>query len=176
MKNLSLVTILILAICPFAHAELQQDNPLKKLEWLVGKWSFSDVEINGDYLETGTRDCELLMNDSYIVCTSIGRAGTGPDREYIWYFNYNDRDNRHEMVSVFSSYPRKLLYEITPNENGHTLNIVTYSWEADGFIEDGKARVIYNGTDEYIWDGLNGEPDPQTGAATVSFRDTVTRK
>ena len=156
-------------------AQSEPDKPLQKLEWLIGSWTFYDEEIHGDYVEAGSRNCRYTMSDNYIVCVSLGRTATVPEREYVWYFNYNDRDKRFEGAGFFANYPRKQLYEISVSEDGHTLEIAYGEWEADSMVWEGGARVIYNGSNQYVWDSMNGEPDPETGAPTVSFRDTVSR-
>lgn len=136
---------------------------ITQLAWLIGEWTFEDIEIDGDYRESGTRVCEYALGGDYIACESRGVNHRGVERIYLWYFNYNDRDQRFEITSLFQVFPRKLLYTATLRERGHRLELSGGAWEGDQIVIDAAATVVYNGSDQYVW-------------GTDRFRDVVTRR
>lgn len=140
-----------------------QERGIEELEWLLGEWTFEDVEIDGEYRESGTRVCEYALGDEYIVCESLGVNHRGAERAYLWYFNYNGEDQRFEVTSLFQGYPRKLLYSAVVHEDGRRLELTYGSWEGDQVVVDGGATVTYNGSDQYIWEN-------------DGYRDVVTRR
>lgn len=159
------IRVFLLAACGLALAVplAGQERPIEQLAWLVGDWHFEDVQIEGEYRESGTRSCEWALGDDYIVCESHGVNHRGQERSYLWYFNYNDRDERFEITSLFQGFPRTLLFAVTVHDDGHRLEITTGSWQREGMVVEGSATVTYDGDDEYVW--TNGR-----------FRDTVTRR
>ena len=107
-------------------------NPMDKLSWLLGNWTFEDAQVNGAYWERGTRDCVKVLDDQYIRCESIGTSNSGNERSYYFILGYNRMDERYEMVGLTSSYPRQNLYIITPSEDGHVLELRNHFWTTDG--------------------------------------------
>ena len=142
---------------------LSQEPNIEQLGWLIGEWTFEDVEIDGEYRETGTRACEYALGREYIVCESFGVNHRGRERSYVWYFNYNHMDERYEVTSLLQGFPRKLLYTAEVHDGGRRLDITYGSWEGDDVVVEGGATVIYNGSDQYVW-GNN------------RFRDVATRR
>ena len=140
-----------------------QEDQIGQLEWLVGEWTFEDVEIDGEYREAGTRSCEYTLGGDYIVCESLGVDHRGQERSYIWYFNHNPDESRFEVTSLLEGYPAKLLYTATLHDAGRRLELSYGSWEGDLVVVDGGATVTYNGTDQYVW-------------GNERFRDVVTRR
>ncbi|HKJ16003.1 MAG TPA: hypothetical protein VJ984_01470 [Xanthomonadales bacterium] len=166
--------ILILTVWSGVFAQ-ENELPIKRLEWLIGDWQTRDEQVNGDYVETGPRNCDWGLNDRYIVCRGTGTNHLGKSRDYIWYFNYNHMEERFEMNSLYGDWPRKNLFIIEVSEDNHHLTAMSYFFTEDG-LEPGNAQtVIYNGSDQYIWSILNGDPDPETGEPTAGFIDTASR-
>lgn len=156
--------LLLATICSAPMGPLSaQERPIDQLAWLVGEWDFEDVQLEGEYREAGTRTCDWALGGDYIACESHGVDHRGGERSYIWYFNYNDREERFEVASLFEGFPRKLLFSATVHDEGHRLELTFGAWEADGLVFEGGATVTYNGSDEYVW--TNGR-----------FRDVVTRR
>ena len=156
---------------------IAQDSelPIKRLGWLVGSWETHDEQLGGDYTESGPRTCEWGLNERYIVCKGVGTNSLGKSREYIWYFNYNHMEERFEMNSLYGDWPRKNLFIIEVSEDNHRLTAMSYFFTEDGLERGNPQTVVYNGTDQYVWSILNGEPDPETGEPTPGFVDTATR-
>jgi hypothetical protein len=142
---------------------LGQDPGITQLGWLVGEWDFEDVEIDGEYRETGTRTCEYTLGGEYIVCESQGVDHRGRRRTYLWYFNYNHVDARYEVTSLLQGFPRKLLYTAAVHDGGRRLEITYGSWEGGDVVVEGGATVTYNGSDQYVW-------------GNDRFRDVATRR
>ena len=167
--------LLLISLCFFNSITIAETPPLNKLNWLLGKWTFEDKQVNGSYWEKGTRNCWLILHDQYIRCESIGVSNKGKERSYYFIIGYNTMDTRYEMLGLTSSYPRQNLYIIEPSEDGHVLEIKNHFWTKNGLEPSNEATIRYNGKDQYIWHIRNGEPDPATGKKSVGFIDTVTR-
>ena len=150
-------------------------HAMDKLSWLLGQWTFEDVQINGQYWERGSRDCIKVLSDQYIRCESKGVSNTGHERSYYFILGYNKIDQRYEMMGLTSSFPRQNLYIVEPSDDGHTLELQNHFWTAKGIEPSSNATIQYNGIDEYVWEIRNGEMDPETGKKAVGFVDTVHR-
>lgn len=173
--KLALMFLCLLTV-PGAYAvDLEPDHPMSKLSWLLGQWTFEDVQVNGEYWERGTRDCVQVLHNQYIRCESLGVSNSGSERSYYFILGYNRIDERYEMVGLTSSYPRQNLYIIEPSEDGFTLEIINNFWTNDGIAPLNGATIQYNGVDEYVWNIRNGDIDPETGKNVVGFIDTVRR-
>lgn len=159
-----------------AHAvDSETNHPMDKLNWLLGRWTFEDVQINGQYWERGTRDCIMVLGNQYIRCESKGVSNSGHERSYYFILGHNRIDQRYEMIGLTSSYPRQNLYIIEPTDDGQTLELRNNFWTAEGVTPSNNATIHYNGIDEYVWEIRNGEMDPDTGKKAVGFVDTVHR-
>jgi hypothetical protein len=167
--------VIVLTVCSSVFAE-DSELPIKRLSWLVGHWDTRDEQVQSDYVETGPRNCEWGLNERYIVCRGVGTNHQGKSREYIWYFNYNHMEERFEMNSLYGDWPRKNLFIIEVSEDNHHLSAMSYFFTEDGLTPGNPQSVTYNGSDQYVWSILNGDPDPETGEPTVGFVDTATRK
>lgn len=140
-----------------------QEPPLSQIDWLVGEWTFEDAEVDGEYREAGTRVCEYTLGGDYIGCESHGTDYRGRERTYLWFFNFNQEEQRFEVTSLFQGYPRKLLYTATVHDGGRRIELTYGSWEGDEVVMDGGATVTYDGADQYVW-------------ANERFRDVVRRR
>lgn len=169
------VLLLSLSICAMSSNAAEPEQPLGKLGWLLGNWTFEDAQVNGEYWERGTRNCALVLDEQYIRCESRGISNKGHRRSYHFILGYNSMDSRYEMLGLTSSYPRQNLYIITPSRDGHTLELSNHFWTDEGIVKSNEATIRYNGTDQYIWHIRNGEIDKKTGRKAVGFIDTVTR-
>ena len=170
-----LLSLLVSMTTSAFAADEEIANPMNKLSWLLGNWTFEDTQVNGEYWERGTRDCVRVLDDQYIRCESKGVSNSGNERSYYFILGYNRMDERYEMVGLTSSYPRQNLYIITPSEDGHVLELRNHFWTAEGIMPSNNATIHYNGVDEYVWNIRNGEMDPDTGKKAVGFVDTVQR-
>ena len=153
----------------------EEDLPIKRLSWLIGEWQTYDEQLAGDYTESGPRNCEWGLNDRYIVCRGVGTNNRGKSREYIWYFNYNHMEERFEMNSLYGDWPRKNLFIIELSDDNHQFTAMSYFFKENGLEPGNPQSVVYNGTDQYVWTILNGDPDSETGEPTPGFVDTATR-
>lgn len=151
MRWLHTITLLLCAAVATTSEISAQEPAIGQLDWLIGEWTFEDVEIDGEYRETGTRVCEYALGGEYIVCESNGVNHLGRERDYLWYFNYNDRDQRFEVTSLLQGYPGKLLYTATIHDGGRRLELAYGAWEGDQVLVEGGATVAYNGSDRYVW-------------------------
>lgn len=155
--------LLVLGSVALPTTASAQDPSIRDLDWLVGEWTFDDAQIEGEYRETGTRDCAYALGGDYIRCESHGTDHRGREREYVWYFNYNADDARFEITNLIQGFQRKLLYTATLHDEGRRLEVSYGSWEGDRIVVDGGATVTYDGVDRYVWE-------------TARFRDVVTRR
>ena len=167
--------LLTLALSGTLHAEADE-KPINRLGWLVGQWTFEDVQVNGEYREAGTRDCHFTLDGDYIQCISNGTSHTGNQRTYYFFFNYNHLDKRFEATSVVGGFPRKILYTINVSPGNQRLDLVYGGWEKDGINFESHAIIRYNGSDQYIWESHLAHEGPETDEYEVRFRDTVTRR
>lgn len=170
---ISPILFFLLAVTTAGASEKRQ--PMEKLSWLLGEWTFEDKQVNGKYWERGTRNCALILDDQYIRCESEGVSNKGHERSYHFILGYNSMDKRYEMLGLTSSYPRQNLYIIEPSNNGHRLEISNHFWTDEGIVESNAATIQYNGVDQYIWNIRNGDIDQETGRKSVGFIDTVSR-
>ena len=171
----SLTCLLFATLNGASAADSETENPMGKLQWLLGNWTFEDNQVNGEYWERGTRDCVSVLHDQYIRCESIGVSNSGNERSYYFILGYNRTDQRYEMIGLTSSYPRQSLYAIEVSDDGKTLELQNHFWTAEGIEPLSPATIHYNGVDKYVWEIRNGEADPETGRRAVGFVDTVTR-
>lgn len=172
-KIFPILCCLLTAVSANASESLQ---PMEKLNWLLGSWTFEDIQVGGNYWERGTRDCQLILDEQYIRCDSIGVSNSGHKRSYYFILGYNSMDERYEMLGLTSSYPRQNLYIIEPSDDGQKLELSNHFWTEQGIVKSSKATIQYNGTDQYVWRIRNGELNTETGQKAVGFIDTVTRK
>lgn len=163
MRRIFTLMLLLCSMAAAAGSASGQEPSIAQLDWLIGEWTFEDVELDGEYRETGTRVCSYALGDEYIVCESRGVDHRARERSYRWYFNYNAQDQRYEITSLFQGYPRKLLYTATIHDGGRRMELTYGSWEGDQVVIDGGATVTYNGSDQYVW-------------GNDRFRDVVTRR
>ncbi|MEQ8330294.1 MAG: hypothetical protein RH859_07540 [Longimicrobiales bacterium] len=140
-----------------------QEAPITQLDWLIGSWTFDDEALAGEYRESGTRDCAYALGGDYIRCESTGVDHRGRERTYLWFFNYNQAEERFEITSLFQGYPAKTLYTATVHDGGRRLEVSFGTWEGDGIVVEGGATVTYDGADRYVWENAR-------------FRDVVTRR
>ena len=103
------------------------------------------------------------MGGDYIVCESRGTNHRGGERTFLWYFDYNDQDERFEIVSLFEGFARKLMYTVEVSEDGHALQLTYHSVEGGELVVSEGPTVPYDGVGE--WVRTNGR-----------FRDVVTRR
>ncbi len=161
-KALAAALLLLAASTPTGPLSAQESG-IAQLGWLVGEWTFADEEIDGEYRETGTRVCAWALGGEYISCESRGVNHRGRERSYVWYFNYNDVEERFEITSMFQGFPHKTLYTAVAHDGGHRLEISFGTWRGNEIVIDRGATVTYNGTDQYVW-------------GNDRFRDVVTRR
>jgi len=173
-RTLAIIAFLALACCGNTHAD-DNNERIRQLDWLVGKWHFEDKAISGSYSETGTRICEYTLDDAYILCTSEGENSSGKKRSYVFLVSYNRMDERFEIVGLFGDFPRKILYVLTLSPDSHHLELNSVFWTDEGLVPNNEASIVYDGKDQYIWTIRSGEPHPETGIPAASYRDTVTR-
>ena len=174
--TLFIILSLCLTLSSCAHADdTETVEPMQKLSWLIGKWTFEDNQVNGSYWERGTRDCIWVLDNKYIQCESKGTSNSGGKRSYYFILGYNRTDQRYEMVGLTSSFPRQNLYIVEPSADGKTLELQNHFWTAEGISPLSNATIHFNGEDKYVWEIRNGELDPETGKKAVGFIDTVQR-
>ncbi len=163
-NQLFAIVALLLASAAVAPGSAYAQEPgIRQLDWLIGEWTFEDVQIDGEYREVGTRVCEYTLGGDYIVCRSRGVNHRQRERQYVWYFNYNADEERFEITSLFQGYAGKALYTATLHDGGRRLEVTYGSWEGEGIVVEGGATVTYDGADRYVWE------NPR-------FRDVVTRR
>ena len=163
----------LIGVCSPATAE--PGEQIRRLDWLIGDWQFDDQQVNGPYRETGTRSCRYALDQRYIRCESEGNSHNGKRREYVFYFGYNERDQRFEMIGMTSSFPLQNLVKLELSEDNHTIELQGYFFTGEGLRPDNWSTIRYNGSDHYLWAIRSGQPDPETGAHPVTFEDRVTR-
>ena len=59
------LAVLILVL-PAGAAASSEPPMISQLNWLIGNWNYEDRSINGDYRETGVRNCTYALNEQYI--------------------------------------------------------------------------------------------------------------
>lgn len=176
MKKLLLVFVLTAHMAANETGAQDDRKPIERLEWLIGGWTFEDVQLGGDYREAGERDCAYALDGDYIQCTSKGTSHTGNERTYFFFFNYNHLDERYEMTSLVGGFPRKILYIVNVSEDGHRLELVFGGWEKDGINFESHAIVRYDGVDRYTWESHLAHEGPEADDYEPRFRDTATRR
>ena len=108
------------------------DLPIERLGWLIGNWETRDEQLDGDYVETGPRDCDWGLDQRYIICSGVGTNHLGKSREYVWYFNYNHMEDRFEMNSLYGDWPRKNLFIIELDDDNLGFSAMSYFFTEDG--------------------------------------------
>ncbi len=171
-----LLTLIFLLQVPNCLLALDQEPSIKDLDWLIGSWDYADQAVKSDYTDTGKRDCRYTLMQKYIVCESEGVTNTGKERNYLFYFNYNKRNERFEMVAVFNDYPGKNLYILDVSKDGYVINLKNHEWNTTGLKQLSEAEITYDGTSVWKWEIRFGDIDPETGVVPISFIDTATRR
>ena len=175
-RSFCLLVALLSISAPLASISAAEPGAqIKRLDWLIGDWTFDDQQLAGDYRETGTRTCLYVLDQRYIRCESVGTSHTGKRREYSFYFGYNERDERFEMIGMTSSFPLQNLFTLTVSDDARQIDLTGHFFTGDGIKADNSATIVYNGHDQYVWSIRTGRPDPETGAHPVTFQDTATR-
>ncbi len=149
---------------------------IKLLDWMIGQWSYADQQVKGDYTDTGSRHCRYTLREQYILCESVGVTNSGKERTYLFYLNYNKRNQRFEMTALFSDYPGKNLYIMEISQGGHVIDLINHEWNRQGLKPLSTAQITYDGKALWEWRIRAGAIDPDTNEVPVSFIDTATRQ
>lgn len=153
----------------------KEQASIQDLVWLIGKWEYADKSLSGSYSDIGIRNCTYALRDKYILCESKGLTNSDKERSYLFYFNYNSRNNRFEMTALFSDYPSKVLYQLQLSDDNHRIEITSENWNEDGLGKNNSATIQYNGSDTILWEIYSLENDVQAADREVVFRDIATR-
>src|SRR5688572_24214767 len=111
----------------FTISGFSQDNSIRDLHMLIGKWKTEDIYMKGtpsELIDKGERTCQYILNDTYINCETISVNSTGARRKYQFLINYNNITGQYEMISIYSNWPMKRQDVITIHENGKVLEII----------------------------------------------------
>ncbi len=171
-----LFILIILMQAPICLLASDQEPSIKDLDWLIGSWDYADQAVKSDYTDTGQRECRYTLMQQYIVCESKGVTHTGKERNYLFYINYNKRNERFEMVALFNDYSGKNLYILDVSKDGYVINLKNHEWNNTGLKQLSEAEITYDGESEWKWQIRFGDIDPETGVVPVSFIDTATRR
>lgn len=179
MKNIIFgIAIWLLATASATAAESASKPTIRDLDRLIGIWEFEDAATENagyEYVETGTRICAYALDDKYIRCESKGKA-KDKERTYVFYFNYNDADERFEMLSMFGNYSRKILYHLTVSEDGRRIDLTTGPNPEEDEIERSWATISFQSDDQFTWESRLNKGGDLPDHWPVTFRETARRK
>jgi hypothetical protein len=158
----------------------QPTSPLSLLDGLLGRWSFEDrstPDAGFDYVERGTRTCVRAMMDAYVVCRNISE---GPQpREDQFFSNYNEVDQRFEMIALFSNWGRKMRYDVRVLDGGKRLDLVADPLVRPDRVDRSWATIRIENEDRIVWETRRNRSDRTPDhwpVITRSRRDQVSER
>jgi hypothetical protein len=162
-KGLFKKAILIIALLLSAITVFSQQKSIKDLEFLVGEWEVREENNEKTWWEQSTRIGRYVMDSTYIELVSNATSSNGKKRTYRWYIHYNKKEERFEMVSMFSNW-HKIQFDILHWDleqrklsisNGDELNTNEY--------HERYGELVFNENfSEYVWKGQNKYGNPDT--------------
>ncbi len=161
----------------FSQTERRSEAPgIRDLAWLIGRWEFVDRAVSsGDpYQESGVRECNWALDEQYIRCESRATV-RGKVRTYVFYLNWNNLDNRFEMVALFGNYGRKTFYTITLSEQGRRLELLSERTIRNGVSSQSWATIRYDGQDKMSWETRINRGNQPPDAWPLLYRDEAQR-
>jgi hypothetical protein len=174
----SLLTLVPLVASSVA-AQTQTDDPVRRLQPLIGTWEVDDTyrPISGrEIRETGVRTCAYMLANRYVECVTRGRNASGREREYRWLINYNTETRRYDLVGIFSNYTGKVVQTIRIDSTGTVWNIRSPSSMSDGIEQWSWAQLVFESPNRAVWTGYRNLETNAPGDWSVSTRETWVRR
>ena len=173
--NKSIFFIIMLFLHTVVYADDTKEPSIKVLDWMIGEWKYSDKAVNSDYTDEGSRVCQYALMDQYILCEMKGMNNSGKKRNSHFYINYNNRNQRYEMVAVFNDFGSKNLFSLEVSKDGKVIDMTNNEWGKDELKVLSNSQITYDGDSTWLWKIRVGEVDPVTKQKPVGYIDTATR-
>ena len=148
---------------------------IKTLDWMIGEWLYSDKSVSSDYTDVGSRKCQYTLMDQFIVCEMVGENNSGQKRNSLFYINFNNRNDRFEMIAMFNDFASKNLYTLEVSKEGTVIDMTNNEWTNDGLSVLANSQITYDGQSIWEWKIRTGKVDPLTGKKPIGYIDTATR-
>lgn len=161
MKKLKLKNILIFIVfLSLSEGLTAQEEGIKELDFLIGKWETREDNIEEGWWETSTREIKYTLKGNYIELKATSVDSNGREREYSWYINYNKKAKQYEMVSMFSNWYKTQFDILDWDSEQRKLTIRNKPGSETEFHERFGEIIFSEDFDEYVWKGENKYGDP----------------
>lgn len=152
MKRGSLIIVIVLNI----QNLIAQDVSIQDLDFLIGTWQVREENTEKTWWEKSTRTARYIMDSTYIELVSSAVQSNGKKRNYRWYIHYNKKEERFEMVSMFSNW-HKIQFDILKWDSKNRKLIIRNDIESHTTeYHERYGEIIFNENfSEYIWLGEN---------------------
>lgn len=175
-----LVAVLQVPLRGPAHAQTQPQDPMNRLNILIGSWDVEDVytPISGPQIrEEGVRTCARALLGRYLECVTKAKKANGREREYRWYLTYSSDSKKYELVSLFSNVSFKISQTIRIDATGKVWNIRSQpSSDDDGVEQWTWAQLRFESNDRAVWTSYRNFDTGAPGDWSPSTRETWVRK
>ncbi len=175
--------ILLITVGLYAYyiEGLATENVQKSTEDLamfIGKWRFTDeaTELAGfDYTETGITDCRLVLQSSYLQCSTTGTS-KDKTRSYFNFLNYNSISDQYEWVGMFSNHPEKFFMTISIAPDGKNFEMFGSPIKQKGGITSKNwSQIKFISSDKFIWETRVNKSNEPPDHWPLKFIGTYTR-
>ncbi len=161
----NVVCVVPLLLGPAVDARGQALEPrLQPLSALVGTWDTEDryETATGPGVERGQRTCAPALKGRYLECVTIAPRRAGGEREYRFYFSWDERRGTIVLLQFWSDVSGFSVTTVTPAKEGLSFDLR----EAPHVAADGRERrswgtLTVESPDVLVWSGrANVSSDP----------------
>lgn len=148
------MVFIIIFGCLYGGADAQERS-IEELAFLIGKWETREESVENGWWETSVREITYSLKGNYIQLNANAIDSKGNQREYSWFINYNKKNQRFEMVSMFSNW-YKTQFDILDWDSKQRKLTIRNQPSIEGEFHERYGEIIFNEAyDEYVWKGEN---------------------
>lgn len=137
-----------------------QEQSIKDLSFLIGKWEVREDNEEKGWWEKCTRVNTFTLDSTYIQIDASAITSGGNERTYRWYIHYNSKKLRFEMVSFFSNWHKAQFDVLSWDSTTRSLTIKG-SGDEEEYHERLGVMVFEEDFNSYTWTGENKYGDPE---------------
>lgn len=152
---------LLILFLATANNILAQQKSIQDLDFLIGEWKVREDNKEKNWWEESARVGRYILDSTYIELKSNAISSDGTKRTYLWHIHYNSKNQRFEMVSIFSNWYKiqfDILYWDLENRKLTIQNVVDQNSDE---YQERFGEIIFDGSfNKYEWKGENKRGDP----------------
>ena len=148
----TVVIYLLLGPFLFCYSSLTAQG-IKDLDFLIGVWEHEETIFPGtgrQYTEEGRRECEYVLNDTYIKCESKSTNQKG-SRSYWFLINYEEDRDYFKVISFYSDYDFYWKYNWYLDKEQRMIRAIS---ETKPTARQFFRSTIKYSEDQFVWEGF----------------------